>query len=444
MDYIETTLKSLIKENSEWIKELTAFPNSSTKLTKDELSYYKDLSTYKDCKTDRTYRIIKKLFESQRSVHPAWFFILRDFFENDNFSFEEKTIDELNILNIIVPENIEMTHSIQIIATLKMYYILLRNSKIVESFLKKRSKFTQKYIQFNTIWKYLFFPAIELRDPQKFAIDLSYNFNGTDIHIEINEPHHTESKDTQREHSIFFLTGKRIVHYYVSKKELDKDKDKLDLITRINNCINHDLPKVIENIFFKMTESIFNTNEHAGLVFYTFISDIIYDLSIAIVFSELKKESLEKKLTWGKFQEYCNSIGIKFNLDYIKIIEAELEHLENEETKKQLLNTRFYNFKKLDENALLTVRGYDYYLMSLTPAISSHSIVIKDIYSAYKEKHEEIMAQLFRNAKNEQTIIRTHSENQYTKLLKQFNDLKKMMIDFGKSMINSDLNRIKK
>lgn len=446
MDYIKDTLKSLIKENPEWINELTAYPYESTKLTTDEQEHYKGLTSYKECKTEKTYKIIKKLIQTQRSIHPAWFFILSEYFENDNFLFEEEIINNINIINFFVLNDFKMIHSIQIITTLKMYYSLIRNSKISECFLKKRSEFTKKYTEFKTVWKNLFFPSIEMRDPQKFAIDLSYKFNNTNIHIEINEPHHKKDIDKERENTILFITGKRIVHFYISKNELDKDKDTIDIITRINNCINKDLSTVIDSIFYRMTETIYNSNEYAGLVFYTFSQDLIDNLSTAILFNELKVLSNNRKLTWNLFCEKCSNINIILTNDDLNKIKTKLQTINNKDKLKNKLDEMFYNCKTLNEiceNSLLRETGFDYILMRLEPENTNMCLDITIIYAKYKQAHDKIMTQLFKQAKEDQTIIKTQSEKQYNSLFNKFNELKKMFYFFERSMINSDLSKIK-
>jgi hypothetical protein len=411
MDDIKNTLKTLINENCEWIKYLTLYPNSCNNLSCDELFFYKELKSYKDCKSSKSYNIFKKLLQSQgiRSVHPAWFFILKEHFEKDNFIFEEETIDSIDVLNFSVPDNFKMPHRIQIIGTLKIYYSLLTHSKIYESFIDERSKFVNKYIEFKDIYKYLFFPKIEEKIDTKF-IDLSYNFNEimNNIQVEINEPHHIETTDIKREQLIYFKTNNRIIQCYLSKDIKKKKKNIQTEVVQINKCINEVIPKVIDDILFRMTMSIYNKNKFAGLTFNAFIKDIINNLFLAVFFSELKKESTSKILTWKKFREYCKAVEIYIERNYIEIINNELSDDETERGKD--LKELFYNYTELNDKTLLTETGYDYYLMQLSKKQSCNSLSIKRMYSKYKQEYDKLMDDILTEKNEELEYTRKHAE----------------------------------
>jgi hypothetical protein len=409
MDDIETTLETVIRENPDWIECLNEYPKSCSNLTDEELTFFKELKSYIDCKSKKSYNIIKKLLQSQgiRSIHPAWFFILKEYFEKDKFIFEEETIDDIDILDIIVPTNFRMPHRIQIIGTLKIYYTILSHKNITECFLIKRSKFINSYPEFKEIYKYLFFPKIEKKVNNKF-IDLSYEFNDIMkcIEVEINEPHHTETTDIAREQLIYFKTNNRIIQCYLSK---DIKNNKKNEFVQINNCINKIIPKVINSIFFRITLSIYHKNKFAGLTFNAFIKDIISNLTLAIFFSELKKESLSKNLTWKKFRKYCKSVGIDIDRNFIKKL---LDELPDDEIQRQKeLDKRFYNYTELDDNAFLTETGYDHYLMLLNKKQSIDSLSIKGMYSNYKQEYDKLMNDILTEKEEELDYLRTYTQS---------------------------------
>ena len=383
MDLITRTLTTLIKKEPEWINYLTKYPQNTKHLTQRQMTDYKslDLTNYN---SRSTYEIIKKLLSSRgiRSVHPVWFFIFKEQFENDNFIFEEE-----DTLDITLPENFVMPHRIQIIGTLKIYYTLLTNSKLRECFIDKRSEFIKSYPEFKEFYKYLFFPEIEKKVHKKF-IDLSYEFENNFIEVEINEPEHDENDDIEREQLIYFKTNNRIIQCYLSKDVRQKDT-KIDIIKKINKSINDILPKVINNIFFRLTMVIFKTNKYAGLTFNAFVKDIINNLFLAIFFGELKKESQAEELTLEKFIKYCHFAGVNIDNNYVKIIINELpdDKIERDED----LNDLFYNFTKLNGKTLLKETGYDYYLMQLKPEQTKYSLKIKKMYSKYKQEYDSLM-----------------------------------------------------
>ena len=407
MDLIESTIVSLLKANPEWIKCITAFPQSTSHLTKDEFIFYKKQSTLKECKSEKTYKIIKKLLMSQgiRSVHPVWFFIHRENFENDNFIFEENIIDDFDTLDITIPDDVHIPNRIQIIATLKIYYSLLSHEKIDKCFIENNSPFTKKYTEFKDISQYLYFPEIEVKSNSKF-IDLTYNFNGIieNINIEINEPHHNVSVDNSRANYIFFNSFNRIIQYYVNKDVKTKD---------INESINKDLSNVLEEIFFKLTKGIFKKDVYAGLTFNAFIRNIIPNLFIAIFFSKLKKECNEQKLTWKIFRNYCKEVEINIDINFIKIINNELPDEQDEKIIE--LNKRFYNYTEFSNDTLLTETGCDYYLMLLNKKQSKDSLLIKGMYSLYKQEYEKIMTQIMTDSTKEQDMLRTYFKPIYDK-----------------------------
>jgi hypothetical protein len=411
MDLIKTTLTKLVKENPEWIECLTKYPQNTKHLTPKQMTDYKSLNIT-NYNSDDTYKIIKKLLSSRgiRSVHPAWFFIFKEHFENDNFIFEEDTNNNLCIINLSIPENFVMPHRIQIIGTLKIYYTFLTHPKIIECFLKKRSKFVSSYSEFKELYKYLFFPDIEKKVNKKF-IDLSYEFDNNCIEVEINEPEHDETTDLGREQLIYFKTNNRVVQCYLDKEVRQKNKNEQvsNILERINNCINEVLPNVIDSIFFRLIMIIFSKNEFAGLTFNAFLKEIISNLFLSIFFSELKKESLLKKLTWKKFRKYCKSVGIDIDRNFIKKILDELP--DDEEEQLDDLKELFYDYTELDENTLLTETGYDYYLMQLNKKQSCNSLQIKRMYSKYKQEYDKLMKDILTEKLVEIEYIRKHTES---------------------------------
>ena len=310
----------------------------------------------------------------------------------------------MDIINFLIPDNFSMPHCIQIIGTLKIYYTLLTHPKINECFLTKRSKFSSSYPEFKELYKHFFFPEIEKNITNKF-IDLSYEFNESSIEIEINEPEHSEITDIKRDQIIYFITNNRVIQCYMPKDIRKKDKD---TESKINNCINEVLPKVIDDIFFKMTMSIYNKNRFAGLTFNAFIKDIIDNLVLAIFFSELKKESNKQKLPWKQFRKFCEIVRINIKRDYIKIINEELPDDETEQVK--IFDKLFYNYTKLNDNTLLTETGYDYYLMQLKKTQTKYSLIIKQMYSNYKQEYDKLMDTILTEKDKELEYLRKYTE----------------------------------
>ena len=430
MDEIAGTLKLLIKSEPEWIKCITSFPTVSTKLTKDELDYYKALSTYKECKSKKTYQIIKKLIQSQRSVHPVWFFILKEYFENDKFIFEEDFIDENDVLNFIVPENFEMVHKIQIISTLKIYYTILTNPKIIKCFLDNKSPFITNYPEFKDVWKYLYFPQIEVREETNHVIDLSYTFIDIMecIHIEINEPHHNEKSDKTKKNKIFFITKNRLIDYYVNKKVRKKENKN---ITSLNELINDDIPNVVEDIFYKLIENVFDKNNYAGSTLNAFIKDIVDNLSLGLFYSDLKDTSIKKELSWNNFKTKCNLLGIEIDDNFLFVIPKQFKNYKPEE-KKKAFNELFYNYTELNTSVLLTEQGYHTYLTALEFKHTEEVYTIKRMYARYCIEYDKLMSLLLKNSKKEQKMLEEYILNKNTSIMTKFEKLQEEMKSFNK------------
>lgn len=408
MKTIETALKLLLTNEIRWFGRLTAFPTKCKKVNSHDFSFYKTLNNYDDCKSQRTYDVIKTLMMSQgiRSIHPAWFFIHRKRFEKDNFIFEEETFNDFDTLNLVIPKEVHIPHKIQIRETLSVYYSLLVNSKMIKCLIDKRSEFTNKYTEFKELNKYLYFPVVENKSERKY-IDLTYDFDNIieSINIEINEPHHKANQDKKRETEIYYNSGNRIIQHYVEK----------DTITDL-----------MQKVFFRLTYGIFNKNIYAGLVFNTFITGIINNLSIAIFFSDLKKNCLENKLTWELFLEKCKLVDIIISSNFISIIENELKHIKDPEERKEKLNRMFYNYTGLNNKTLLKETGYDFYLMSINSEQSVDSLDIKHMYSMYRQEYEKVMTVLLTNKNEENDMIKSYSKsiidklNNFIKSLKTF------------------------
>ena len=398
MNTIEKTLKLLLTSEMRWFGILTAFPSKCKNVNRQDFTFYKELNNYDDCKSGRSYNVIKSLLQSQgiRSIHPAWFFIHRKSFEKDNFIFEEDTFNDFDTLNLVIPKEFHIPHKIQITSTLNMYYTILLNLKINECLINPNSKFTKKYPEFKEISKYLYFPIVENKSDRKY-IDLTYDFDNIidNINIEINEPHHKIVNDNNRATEIYYNSGNRIIQHYINK-----------------DTIFDFMPK----FFFRLTSGIFNRNIYAGLVFNAFITDIINNLSIAIFFSDLKKTCLENKLTWELFLEKCKLVDIIINSNFISIIENELKHIKDPEERKEKLNRMFYNYTGLNNKTLLKETGYDFYLMSINSENSVDSLDIKHMYSMYRQEYEKVMTVLLTNEREEKDMIKSYSKSIIDKL----------------------------
>lgn len=430
MDTIKTSIKTLICEDSSWILRLIAYPQKNCdSLTTEQLNFFKKLKETFDKKknkdkayvdlicSEKMYEIIKILCSSKgiRSIHPAWFFILKEYFEQDNFIFK---IDDTN-LNFFVPKDLTMPHRIQIIATLKIYYSLLKNTKIDKCFIEEDSEFILKYTEFKDIYKYLFFPIIEERNEMKF-IDLSYDFNNiiNSIKLEINEPHHDEDIDKMREQLIYFKTQNRIIHCYLSKdvKKKKKNEPIEDIVKRINNCINEIMPQVIKNYLFRLTFSIYNKNkeyEFAALTFNAFVRNIVANLSLALFFTTLKELSDTQELTWKLFRQICESVGIYISSNFIKLIDKATKNCDKKD-KETIYKNMFYSFKlnedTLNENTLLTENGFDYYLMKLTEEQCAQSVLINNMYSNYKIEYNKVMSAFLDEKNYENDMLKKQND----------------------------------
>jgi hypothetical protein len=413
MDCIETHLTTLLKNEEHFIKRITACPNNCSNINKDDFKFFKSITTYKECKSIRTFNIIKKLISLQgiRTIHPVWFFIHRKNFEKDGFIFEEDIINGIKELNLIPPENFHIPHQIQIKSTLNIYYSILKNNKINKCFIDEDSEFTQTYTEFKDIYKYLFFPIVE-RKSKRRHIDITYDFDDIieNVNIEINEPHHKPTADKKRETEFYFNTSNRIVQYYVNKDTF---------------------ASIIDKILFRLTASILNKNKYSGLVFNAFINNIINNLIIAIFFSDLKENCINKKLTWKLFLEKCKLVDINIDASFIKIFNDEIKHIEDPVEKKQELNDLFYNYTGLNYNTLLTETGYDYYLMSINSTHSVDSLAIKKMYSRYRQEYERVMTMLLTNKEEEKSMLRNYTQVQINKLNKAMEEFKNV----GKTVI---------
>jgi hypothetical protein len=432
MDTIRTTIKKLICEDSNWISRMTSYPKQASNINVDTFNkYYHDLkSTFEEIEdTERaysiitskdTYKIIKELLQTQgiRTVHPAWFFIHQEKFKEDKIIFEETIENEIDIIKVNLPKNTkqEIRNKIQKLETLNIYYALLTNPKIEKCFIDKRSLFIENYPEFSELWKYLFFPRVEMKqESTNCRIDLTYDFNNIikDINIEINEPHHNKKKDTGRETEIFCRSGNRIIQYYINKSKGTGD-----------------ISKLLQQIYFRITVGIFMKNMYAGLTYNAFIMNIIPNLSHALFFSNLKKLSKTLKLSWKTFVKMCQDIGIVIDKEFINIFITNSQYMKNEEKIKEKLNKHFYNLssfelnkKLLGSKTLLTESGYDYYLIRLPD--SEESEEIKDIYSNYRQAYDEVMTVLLQDRDIEIEMYNSQLERERQEMTELIEELNK-------------------
>lgn len=435
MDDIKTKIETLICEDSHWISRMTAYPQKGCdKLATEQLEQFKNLKGTFDKQKNKDkayneiicskemYDIIKILFQSQgiRAVHPAWFCIFKEQFKNDKIIFEED-IDEndIDIIRVTLPENTKFCHSKQKLWTLNIYYALLKNLKVEECFIDKRSKFIEKYSDFKEIYKYFFFPEIEVKENSCY-IDLRYNFNDIikSIDIEINEEHHKVHIDKQRETKLYFKSNCRITHFYIKYE---------------------DLKVVLDRIFNRLTVGIYKINNYAALTFDAFICDIIPNLRLALFFSDLDFLSYTKKLTWKVFREMCKLVGITIPNNFITEIDKETKNL-NPKIKETIYKNMFYT-NKLSNSTCLKENGYDYFLMKLTEEHSDDSVLIKNMYSNYKIQYKVVMSMLLDDNKEEKQMLRTQNNIQNESLKSKLNEtttqlqhLQKMLMSMVKDL----------
>lgn len=389
MNTIREAIKDLLEQEPQWISRLTEYPQEQcVNLTQEQKNYFKEINTFKSCDSDESYEIVKKLFISRgiRSVNPVWYFIHYKRFKKDNIIIKPNHNNEIQVK---IP-NIEVNHFIQKVGTLQIYYSLLTNEKICESFIDKDSEFTKKYKEFNELWKYLYIPRVEVSCGNGKYIDMSYDCSNIidNINIEINEKHHNKVNDRKRESGIWYWSKNRIVNYYV---------------------MTDTLHTVIDNIFFRVSKGIYQVNKYAGLAFNAYVKNIIENLSTSVFFSELKRECLEKTLTWSKFREYCSMSNINFNNTFIKIIEDDLSDYEEERTIE--LKEYFHDFTALNTKARLTETGCDRYLMALTKKHTNISGKIKNMYSRYKQEYETLMDEVLTDNNEEELLLREYVES---------------------------------
>lgn len=410
MDTITSTIKTLICEDSYWIKRMTSYPDQTTKIEPETFNkYFHNLKETFDSQPNvdeaynkiicsyNTYEIIKVLLETQgiRAVHPVWFFIHKEKFETDGLIFNE---NDFLLVKLETNSTIEIKNKIQKLETLNFYYTILNNEKLYKSIIDIKSKFIMKYKLneklngikgIEKLWKYFYFPCIEEKDSRTNCyIDLAYKFDDIidNINIEINEPGHDPETDFFRASKIYYLTGNRIIQYYINENELK----------------NHTIlsKEIIPDFFFMMTKSIYNKNKYSGLTFNSFVKDIVDNLFIAIFCSELKEEIVNKKLTFNKFVELCNKVELVITIDFINIIDTILS--KRKQIRNKQLNLLFYNFKELNGETLLTRSGVNLFLMNLHLALPNSPLAfsIAMMYSNYVEEHDK----LFDRIVNDNTI----------------------------------------
>lgn len=426
MDNIKTTIKTLICEDSTFISRMTAYPQKDCdKLTTEQLTFFKNLKQTFDCKKNKKkaydelisssemYDIIKILFESQgiRALHPVWFFIFKEQFAGSNIIIEED-LDEndIDFIKVTLPEDSQFYHSKQKLWTLNIYFSLIKNLKIEECFIDKDSEFINKYIQFKDIWKYFFFPEIEVKENNCY-IDLRYNFNEIikNIDIEINEEHHKIHIDKQRESKLYFKSNCRITHFYIKYE---------------------DLKIVLDRILDRITVGIFNKNSFAGLTFNAFIRDIIPNLTLALFFSNLDELSQNKKLTWKVFCDMCKLARITIPSNFIKEIEKETKNV-NPKLKEKIYSNMFYT-NLIGNKTLLKENGYDYYLIKITEEHADDSVLIKNMYSNYKIEYKAVMSMLLDDNKEEKKMLRTQNNIQNETLRNKLNETTKQLHNLQK------------
>lgn len=423
MDSISTNIRTLICDDSKWISRMTSYPkqlNNDNIKKEDYQKYFSKLKdTFDEVKnpsraykqiinSENTYNIIKILLETQgiRAVHPVWFFIHEKKLKDDGLILNPSIKDDNHIITIDYQKNakIKICNKFQKLETLNIYYTILKNDKIRQCFIDPESAFILKFKdekeldKITELKKYFYFPSIEENDERfNCFIDISYKFDNIidNINIEINEPGHNKQKDFNRAGKIFYTTGNRIIQYYVNEEELIE-----------HNKLFH---QVIPEFFFLLTKGIFIKNKYAGLVFNAFIKDIISNLFIAIFCSELKKESTGKNLTFKRFVELCNQVKILITLDYIKIIEDKLSTRKSVRDKE--LNEIFYDFKGLNENALLKDEGSHYYLMKLEKEHTPLAFSIAIMYAKYVNEHDKLFEQIMNDNSIEKQLSNAYTNS---------------------------------
>lgn len=389
MNELKTTIKDILIKEPKWIGRLVEYPqNQCVNLTQEQKDFFKELSTFEECDTEKCYEIVKILFLSRgiRSVNPVWYFIHYKRFKRDKIIIK---IDEDNKIQVSLLNDLKINHQIQKIGTVQIYYLLINNYKICEALVDKDSEFIIKFNKFKELWKYLLFPRVEVCRNGKY-IDIAYEFDDIidNINIEINEVHHDKLKDRKRESEIYYKSKNRLVQYYVSKDNINS---------------------VLNIILFRLTKSIYNKNKYAGIALHAFIKDIIENLFTSVFFSELTKYCFENKLTLATFVKKCKKANIIIDETYFNIIEDDLP--DDEEERKEELNKLFNNYQGINSKALLTEIGCHRYLMCLTKKQTKLSGKIKNMYIRYKQEYDKLIDEIMSDVDEQEEYVREYTSS---------------------------------